>query len=105
MTKINSNEIKKQILEKLKEIIDPEIGYDIVSLGEIEDVIVHPKEKKVEVIFLPTTPMCPFMDYLIMSIDQKISELGYEVDIQIDLEKQWSFDRVDPEIKKKLGIE
>jgi len=28
----------EDILNKLREVTDPELGYDVVSLGEIEDV-------------------------------------------------------------------
>lgn len=95
------NEVDK-ILEKLREIIDPELGYDIVSLGEIKEIKID--GNKVKIIFLPTTPLCPFLPFIQISIYEKLSELGYSVEVEIDLEDKWTIDRVDPKIRKNLGI-
>ena len=90
------------ILEKLKEVIDPEIGYDIVSLGEIEDI--REENGKVIITYLPTTPMCPFIPAILDGISEKIKELNIDFDIEVDLENKWSIERIDPEIRKKLGL-
>ncbi len=94
---------KSKILEKLKEVIDPEIGYDIVALGEIDDIIIN--GKKVIVKLLPTTPLCPYLPVLIEQIEEKIKELGYEPEVEVVLDKQWTPDRIDPKIRKELGLE
>jgi len=95
-------DLEDKILNKLKEVIDPELGYDIVSLGEIEEIKVE--DKKVYIKFLPTTPLCPFLPFIYSSIVQKMEELGLEAEVNIDYEGKWSIDRVDPEIRKKLNI-
>lgn len=94
---------KQKILNALREILDPELGYDIVSLGMITEVKIE--DNKVYVKFLPTTPMCPYLPYLIEAITVKIKKLGYDVEVEIDLENQWSPERIDPEVRKKLGIQ
>ncbi len=93
---------KDIIIEKLKEVIDPEIGYDIVSLGEIEDI--REENGKTIITFLPTTPACPFIPAILDSINEKIKELNIDFDIEIDLENQWSINRISPEIRKRLGL-
>jgi len=95
-------DLKNKILEKLREVIDPELGYDIVSLGEIEEVEI--KGKKVYVKLLPTTPLCPFLPFIYSSVVQKIEDLGFEAEVEVDYENKWSIDRIDPEIRKKLNI-
>ncbi|RDD52175.1 metal-sulfur cluster assembly factor [Nanoarchaeota archaeon NZ13-N] len=95
-------DLEDKVLNKLKEVIDPELGYDIVSLGEIEEIKVE--DKKVYIKFLPTTPLCPFLPFIYSSIVQKMEELGLEAEVNIDYEGRWSIDRVDPEIRKKLNI-
>lgn len=92
----------KEVYKKLREVIDPEIGYDIVSLGEVEEVRIE--NNKVYVKILPTTPLCPYLPFIIEGVNEKIKELGLDPEIDIDFENQWSFDRVDPEIRKRLGI-
>ncbi|RIB35144.1 MAG: hypothetical protein BXU00_03015 [Candidatus Nanoclepta minutus] len=95
-------DLEDKVLNKLKEVIDPELGYDIVSLGEIEEIKVE--DKKVYIKFLPTTPLCPFLPFIYSSIVQKMEELRLEAEVNIDYEGRWSIDRVDPEIRKKLNI-
>ena len=93
---------KEKIIEKLKEVIDPEIGYDVVSLGEIEEVSIE--NNKVKIKLLPTTPLCPYLPVLVELIENKIKELNLEPEIEIDFENQWTPERIDPEVRKKLGI-
>ncbi len=95
-------DIKSKILSKLKEVIDPELGYDIVALGEIEDIKVE--NNKVYVKLLPTTPLCPFLPFIEASIIKKIEELGFKVEVIVDLENKWDINRVDPNIRKRLNI-
>jgi len=94
----------EDILNKLREVVDPELGYDIVSLGEIEDIR---EENGIYVIkFLPTSPLCPFISAILEQIDEKLKELNiYENSkIEIDFENRWSLDRVSPEVRKELGL-
>lgn len=93
---------RNKILEKLKEVIDPELGYDIVSLGMIEDIKIE--NNKIFIKILPTTPFCPYLPLLIEMITSKIRELGYESEVEIDLENSWNIDRVSEEIKKDFNI-
>lgn len=92
----------ERIREKLKEVIDPELGYDVVSLGEIEEIKIE--NKKVFVKVLPTTPLCPYLPLILEGIEKKIKELGYDVEFEIDFENKWDLNRLDPELRKKLGL-
>jgi metal-sulfur cluster biosynthetic enzyme len=94
----------EDILNKLREVIDPELGYDIVSLGEIEEIR---EENGMYIIkFLPTSPLCPFISAILEQIDEKLKELNiYENSkIEIDFENRWSLDRISPEVRKELGL-
>jgi len=93
---------KEDIVKKLKEVIDPELGFDIVSLGMISEIKIE--DKKVFIKIIPTTPLCPYLPLLIELIEKKIKELNLEPIVEIDFENQWSLDRIDPEIRKKLFI-
>jgi len=94
-------EIEK-IREKLKEVVDPEIGFDIVSLGLVEEIKVE--NKKVFIKLIPTTPFCPYLPMLVEMIEEKMKELGLEAEVEIDFEKVWSVEMASEEVKKELGL-
>lgn len=93
---------KEKILEKLKEVIDPELGFDIVSLGLIEEISIE--ENKVKIKLLPTTPFCPYLPLIIELIENKLREIGFESEIEVDFENIWSLERVDEEVKNSLNL-
>lgn len=93
---------KKEILKKLNEIVDPEIGFGIVDLGEIDDVIIE--DKKVIIKFLPTSPFCPFLPYFFQEIYLKMKEIGLDAEIDIVLDKKWTPDRIKKDIREKLNL-
>ena len=57
-------EFKKdeQIYAQLREIIDPEVGVDIVKMGFVKDVIVSGTNADINLVL--TTNLCPMADYL-----------------------------------------
>ena len=46
------------VKEKLREVIDPEIGLNVIELGLIRDVEVMPDKANVRMML--TTPFCPY---------------------------------------------
>jgi metal-sulfur cluster biosynthetic enzyme len=51
-------ELGKAVKEKLREVIDPEIGLNVIELGLIRDVALA--EEKANVVMMLTTPFCPY---------------------------------------------
>ncbi|MBN1283953.1 MAG: DUF59 domain-containing protein [Anaerolineae bacterium] len=49
--------------EALREVVDPEIGMDVVALGLIRDIQVEPD--KGHVVMILTTPFCPYGPHLL----------------------------------------
>lgn len=54
----DAGKLRGEILERLKEVQDPELKMDVVSLGLIREVSVD-EEGKVSIVFRPTSPLCP----------------------------------------------
>ncbi|AHL23589.1 metal-sulfur cluster assembly factor [Thermococcus nautili] len=96
---------EEMILEKLKEVIDPEIGIDVVNLGLIYEVKVNP-DNTVYVKMTMTTPGCPLTMWILRAVEDKILEIPGVKDAEIELtfDPPWTPDRISPEYKKRLGL-
>jgi metal-sulfur cluster biosynthetic enzyme len=93
------------ILEKLKEVIDPEIGIDVVNLGLIYELKLNP-DNTVYVRMTMTTPGCPLTMWILRAVEDKILEIPGVKDAEIELtfDPPWTPDRISPEYKKRLGL-
>ena len=47
-----------EIREALRQVVDPEIGMDIITLGLIRQIDI--REDRVHIIMILTTPFCPY---------------------------------------------
>ena len=74
---------------KLAEVMDPEIGLNVIQLGLIRKVSVENGEAKMYVLL--TTPFCPYGPAMLDMIKQKAVEgLGMPVTIELGFEP-WDF--------------
>ncbi|MDV3104017.1 metal-sulfur cluster assembly factor [Thermococcus waiotapuensis] len=96
---------KELILERLKEVIDPEVGLDVVNLGLIYELEIRP-DNTVYVKMTMTTPGCPLTMWILRAVEDKILEIPGVKDAEIELtfDPPWSPDMISPEYKKKLGL-
>ncbi|WP_258085117.1 metal-sulfur cluster assembly factor [Thermococcus thermotolerans] len=96
---------KDVILEKLKEVIDPEIGVDIVNLGLIYQLDIRP-DNTVYVKMTMTTPGCPLTMWILRAVEDKILEIPGVKDAEIELtfDPPWSPEMISEEYKKRLGL-
>ena len=106
--KNNQEEIQKQILESLKEIIDPELNIDIVRLGlikkiELEDYIEEFEiYENIKITMTLTSVMCPFADKIIGDVEEKVNELNFgDVQVELDFSEPWE---PSEELKMELGL-
>lgn len=93
------------ILEKLKEVVDPEIGIDVVNLGLIYELKIRP-DNTVYVKMTMTTPGCPLIMWLLKAVEDKVLQIPGVKDAEIELtfDPPWTPDRISEEYKKKLGL-
>ncbi len=71
------------IKEKLKEVMDPEINYNIVDLGLIYGAQVE--GEKVTVDMTLTSPMCPLGPQIMSSVHSKLLTLPMVKDVKVNL--------------------
>jgi metal-sulfur cluster biosynthetic enzyme len=94
---------KQKALNVLKKVSDPEVGANIVDLGLIYDV--KADEKNVSVLMTLTSLGCPLGSYLIAEVENKLKEAGFEnVNVNITFNPPWTPERMNKELRKKLGI-
>ncbi|MDD2655722.1 MAG: metal-sulfur cluster assembly factor [Candidatus ainarchaeum sp.] len=96
---------QKQVMGKLKEVLDPEIGINIVDLGLIYEVKVEKEHVNIKMTF--TTPACPLLGYIVNNVQSKVKELKgvSEVQVQFVWEPRWTPERMSPAAKKQLGLQ
>ncbi|NMC55360.1 MAG: DUF59 domain-containing protein [Chloroflexi bacterium] len=62
------------VVEKLREVIDPETGVDVVRMRLIEDLTCS-EAGDVSYTFRPSSPLCPIAVPLAMEIIQAVSDV------------------------------
>ena len=82
-------DLVQPLREKLAEVVDPEIGLNVVQLGLIRKVSIAEGAGKMYVIL--TTPFCPYGPAMLEMIKQKAEEgLGMPVSIELGFDP-WDF--------------
>lgn len=57
----------EEIMEALREVIDPEIGLNVVELGLIRSLEID-EEDNADIVMIMTTPFCPYAPQLIEQV-------------------------------------
>ncbi len=87
----------------LKQVIDPELGINIVDLGLVYDVQIAGDD--VLVTMTMTTPACPLGAHLVDETTFAVEQLtgAASVDVQLVWEPAWSPMMMSVEAKQQLG--
>ena len=92
----------KEIQDGLRDVIDFEIGLDVVSLGLIRDIEVG--EENVKITMILTSPMCPMASFMMNQVHERASELSTK-SVEVVLGKEmWRPDMMEQEARETLGI-
>lgn len=75
-----------QILDSLREVVDPELGMNIVDLGLIYGVEVEPA--RISVRMTMTTPACPMSGLITDNVRETLAALTAD-QVAIDVELVW----------------
>ncbi len=94
----DSNEIRKG----LRDVIDFEIGLDVVSLGMIRDI--STEGDKVTITMILTSPMCPMASFMMNQVRDRVAELS-DKPVEVVMGKEmWKPDMMEEEAREALGI-
>ena len=100
-----SSDLADRIRKALRQVIDPELGHNIVDLGLVYDVTVE-EGGVVRVTMTTTTPGCPATSYLKNGVGESASNVpGVEfVDVKLTYEPRWAPEMMSPEAKAYLDF-
>ena len=95
---------KEQVIDVLKKVNDPEIQYDIWSLGLVYNVDIE--GSKVKILMTFTSPMCPYGPMLLDDVRRQVSAIDGVGEVAIDLtfSPPWGPEKMSEEAKIGLGI-
>jgi len=102
-------DLRRRIVEKLKEVYDPEIPINVWDLGLIYGVEIE--EEHVKVTMTMTALFCPLASFIVGSVKRAVEEVEGvgEVTVRLTFEPRWTPARITQEgreeFKRKYGFD
>lgn len=90
---------RRMIVRQLRDVIDPELGVNIVDLGLVYNILID--DGKVVLEYTVTTPGCPMRRYLQQQIEETLESID-EIDdyeTKIVWEPEWSVDMIKEDVE------
>ncbi|MBK8140344.1 MAG: metal-sulfur cluster assembly factor [Chitinophagaceae bacterium] len=106
MNVISNNNIKCTIaLAALENVVDPEIGLNVVDLGLIYEVNFDETNKKIYAAMTLTTQFCPMGESIIAAVKRVLENTfaGEEVLLELIFDPPWTNERISEEGKQFLN--
>jgi metal-sulfur cluster biosynthetic enzyme len=95
---------EETVMESIKQIIDPEVGINIVDMGLIYGVDVH--DQIVDITMTLTSPGCPAGGQIVngtQAVTQQLEGVD-EVNVNVVWTPRWTPELMSEEAKDELGI-
>jgi metal-sulfur cluster biosynthetic enzyme len=95
---------EKAVREALKRVKDPELNFDLVTLGLVYDIQIEGATAKA--IISLTSPMCPVAGEIVDQARLAIAKVdGVEkAEVQLTFDPPWTPERISPLIRSSLGL-
>jgi metal-sulfur cluster biosynthetic enzyme len=100
---MNDMATESDIREALRDVLDPEIGVNIVDLGLVYRIAVD--GTRAQIVMTMTSPACPLVDYLKELVTSAIREHlpgVTDVEIVIEWEPPWEPEMMSDEARRQL---
>ena len=103
---LKTDKLKKEIIQEIKKVYDPEIPVDVYSLGLIYEINID-IEKNIHILMTLTSPNCPAAETIPLEIETAIKKLKWtkKVTIEITFDPPYDTDMMSEEAKLELGID
>ena len=105
MTEEQRLHLEEETVKMLKTVFDPEIPFDVYSLGLIYKIDID-DDANVSIDMTLTAPNCPMADFLFEDIRQKVESIEgvKSVNVQLVYEPEWDQSMMTEEAKLELGM-
>lgn len=105
MSENGSEELKDRVLEKLEDVIDPELGIDIVNLGLVYGVDID-EENNALITMTLTFMGCPLSASLSYEVKRALSEIEEinQVEVNFVWDPPWTKERMSRYARIALGL-
>ena len=102
---LSEEEKKELMINKIKEVYDPEIPVDIYELGLIYTLDID-ESGKVDITMTLTSPACPVAGSLPLEVQEKLLSLDFVSDVELRLvwEPAWSKERMSDVARMALDM-
>lgn len=95
---------KEEVIAALKDVIDPELGVDIINLGLIYNIEIVSNEK-VKVTMTLTTPGCPLYSTINSDMQKALTKIGVkDIDLDLTFEPPWTPEKMSEAAKKLFHV-
>jgi metal-sulfur cluster biosynthetic enzyme len=93
------------VRKALRDVIDPELGLDIVTLGLIYDITIGP-DGALDVRMSMTSRGCPMQGVIALSTQGVLESMSGVGPVTVDVvwEPAWTPERIDPKGRAFLGL-
>jgi metal-sulfur cluster biosynthetic enzyme len=96
---------KKQVFDAIRNVIDPEVGFNLVEMGLIYDAIID-EDCNVKVVMTLSTRGCPLHQMLTQwvkdAVEMRVTGVK-GVEVEVVWEPQWNISMAEDSVKKALG--
>ncbi|MEM7055500.1 MAG: DUF59 domain-containing protein [Bacteroidota bacterium] len=101
----NSDTLREQVIQAIKQVYDPEIPVDVYELGLIYEINVYPLNN-VHILMTLTSPSCPAAELIPSQVESSVAAIEgiNEVKVELTFEPPYSIDRMSEEAKLALGF-
>lgn len=97
-------DFRKQIMDKLNEVMDPELNISIIDLGLVYKVEVD-KNKNVHILMTLTTIGCPLFGLIEKEVQEKLKDLNLKkITTELTFDPPWTMEKMSERAKAVLGI-
>lgn len=95
---------ESSIEEKLRQVLDPEVGLNIVDLGLLNQIRIDDRDIEIEMTL--TSPVCPVGPLILEEVEATVQAEwpDHEVILSLVFDPPWTPQRISPEGRKTLQL-